>query len=174
MGHGFQFADHVPSRGLARLAEDGKTCNCTGASGSTGSGAQFGLGRFDGNSPGQESPLSFCFKLFEECSTHFSYWPVSSLSYFSRSIQPVSSAYPLGIKYGKVFSGFSIEMGAFLGDFPLELFWLPEGKSNKPPAPWSRRHAPCGTCSESGTVAGGYARAKLRGVKMWAWYLNMG
>ena len=46
----------------------------------------------------------------------------SSLSYFSRSIQPVSSAYPLGIKYGKVFSGFSIEMGAFLGDFPLELF----------------------------------------------------
>ena len=38
MGHGFQFADHVPSRGLARLAEDGKTCNCTGASGSTGPG----------------------------------------------------------------------------------------------------------------------------------------
>jgi hypothetical protein len=39
--------------------------------------------------------------------------------------------------------------------------------------------APCAlwdlwTCSESGAVAGGYARAKLRGVKMWAWYLKMG
>jgi hypothetical protein len=32
-------------------------------------------------------------------------------------------------------------MGAFLGDFPLKLFWLPEGKSNKPPR--AMVEAPC-------------------------------